>query len=78
MVWILLIFLATAHAGGLEAAPHDYVDTIVDEVVHCLAGIFVSPFYALVYSIIYVLFELGHLEFSAVLSNFGSAWWKDI
>ena len=73
----MLLLVLGAHAGNLEAQnleatlPSEYVQEGIDKMVHCLAGIFVSPIYALIYSIIYVEFDYGSFEFSHFLSNFG-------
>lgn len=77
MVWLMLLLVLGAHAGNIEnnalefSLPSEYVDQGIDKIVHCLAGIFVAPFYALAYSIIYVLFDQGEFEWGLVASNFG-------
>lgn len=80
----MLFLVLGAHAGTIEnnaleaTLPHEYVDAGIDKIVHCMAGIFISPFYALAYSIIYVLFDQGELTFSLVMSNFGKFFTKNL
>jgi hypothetical protein len=86
MVWIALLLIASCTAAGIEGAensvsttlPSEIVDGTITEVVHCLAGIFVSPFYALIYSIIFTLFDEGKLTFVSFFQNFGGFFVKNI
>lgn len=77
MVWFMLLLVLGAHAGAIEAqsleatAPSEYVQEGIDKIVGCLAAVFVSPFYALLHSIIYIYFDFGEFGFEHFLSNFG-------